>query len=248
MMYPLQLIVQISFLLLFPNLLHGTYHRRTLLSKNSSLEAEPQELKPEFQTSENRLLLPKPSIREVTSDHNELIRQAYQREVNDSIKDYYAQRKIVMDNYHARQKKIAAKFSDKFIKSAATAVAKTIKPENSEKTSPRYQDDEPWNNSNGRVFGQHRFGDRRNSSEETLVYQHNIGIGLKGLSTLNAAIEVLLDETITITCVELTPSDNSPAKVQILSGGPDYNFVKLKFTPEKNRGLTYAIKIWGVKV
>lgn len=80
------------------------------------------------------------------------------------------------------------------------------------------------------------------------MYQHNIEIGLKGQSDLNAAIEVLLDEPIRITYIELIPSKNFIATMRQLSGGPGYNYVKLRLTPEPNRGLSYTIKIWGVKL
>ncbi|XP_015112591.1 uncharacterized protein LOC107038181 [Diachasma alloeum] len=231
-MYPTQIFLNISLLscLSFP--------KNHNLTKDNRRESK-------FTALRDNLLL-KRLEREVPSDNYQLRREAYEREVNDSITDYYAQRKAVMDRYHARQKEIAEKFRGKSITSRPYVLSTTDKTKYFYETSPRPQHDAPSNNADTTALGYYRLGDCKYSSEESLVYQHNIEIGLKGESDLDAAIEVLLDEPITITCIELKPFNNSIADVQRLSGGRGFNYVKLKFTPEPNRGLSYTIKIWGV--
>lgn len=46
------------------------------------------------------------------------IKDSYERAVNESIADYYAQRKAVMDRYYARQREI----SEKFLKNVSTSM------------------------------------------------------------------------------------------------------------------------------
>lgn len=52
---------------------------------------------------------------------------------------------------------------------------------------------------------------------------------MKVKSELDAAFEVILDEAISITCVELIPySVNTTASIVLLKGGEKHHFVKIK--------------------
>lgn len=96
------------------------------------------------------------------------------------------------------------------------------------------------------MLGYHRVGERTHEENERLLYQHNLGIGLKGKSEIDAAFEVILDKQLSITCVELIPYNrNSTTTMKILKGGVKYHFIKIKLQPKENQGLSYIIKVWG---
>lgn len=130
-MHLAQLFLNISFLSSLPFPLDNSSLSENSVSKN--------------QTYSNRTLL-KILKREVMGDNYQLAREAYEREVNDSITDYYAQRKAVMNTYHARQRAIADKFTEKSTTLKPDVVSTADKMDFFHGFSPRSQDDAPSNN------------------------------------------------------------------------------------------------------
>lgn len=79
-----------------------------------------------------------------------------------------------------------------------------------------------------------------------MVYQHNLGVGLKGSSQLDATFEVVLEGAFAITVVEAFPYANTRANLSWVDGGPGSDYVKLKLRGYENEGFSYTIKVWGV--
>lgn len=90
-------------------------------------------------------------------------------------------------------------------------------------------------------------GECEHDRNDQLVYQHNLGIGLKGPSQLDATLKVNLDGLISITCVEALPYDNTTGILTWLAGGPGTDFVEINLRALENKGVSYTIKVWGIK-
>jgi len=80
-----------------------------------------------------------------------------------------------------------------------------------------------------------------------LVYQHNLRLGLISnvTSSIDTIMEVIIEGSICITCVESLRYNQTRAKVTLISAG--HGIAKLKLESYKNEGFFYIIKIWGVK-
>ncbi|KAK0170345.1 hypothetical protein PV328_010918 [Microctonus aethiopoides] len=189
-----------------------------------------------------------------------LIKDSYERAVNESIADYYAQRKAVMDRYYARQREI----SEKFLKNVSTSM-RPLKADadNSllKNNVTNILEDEIGKSSNISMIekrdespritrhehGYESQGECEHDRNDQLVYQHNLGIGLKGPSQLDATLKVNLDGLISITCVEALPYDNTTGILTWLAGGPGTDFVEINLRALENKGVSYTIKVWGIK-
>ncbi|KAG7201180.1 hypothetical protein KM043_003970 [Ampulex compressa] len=88
--------------------------------------------------------------------------------------------------------------------------------------------------------------ERWGNCEGKLVYRHNLLLGLKGNSNLDAVFEVIVQGPICITCVETMRYNETRATVSLDSGGRGYDFAKLRLKGYENEGFSYIVKVWGV--
>lgn len=79
------------------------------------------------------------------------------------------------------------------------------------------------------------------------MYQHNLLLGLKGPSNLDALFEVIIQGPVCITCVEALRYNETRATVKLDSGGRGHEYAKLRLQGYENEGFSYIIKVWGVK-
>ncbi|XP_043280048.1 uncharacterized protein [Venturia canescens] len=227
------------------------------------------------------------------------IRASYERAVNQTIQDYYAQRRAVMERYYARQREIIDKFGRKTTTESPASASTDAVPRkyqivehgpsatiaNAETTAPfpgslnesrrndsiaswvndltsadSRSDDgqtendfqsESSNNLANRadrkdIPGYYRLGEFKGSADEKIVYQHNLRVGLKGSSQLEANFEAVLEGAFVITVIEAFPYANTKAHFSWISGGPGSNSVKLKLVGYKDQGFSYTVKVWAV--
>ncbi|XP_018377228.1 PREDICTED: uncharacterized protein LOC108770243 isoform X1 [Trachymyrmex cornetzi] len=82
--------------------------------------------------------------------------------------------------------------------------------------------------------------------EGKIVYQHNLLLGLRGPSNLDALFEVIIQGPVCITCVEALRYNETRATVALDSGGRGYEYAKLRLQGYENEGFSYIIKVWGI--
>ncbi|KYQ55253.1 hypothetical protein ALC60_05878 [Trachymyrmex zeteki] len=82
--------------------------------------------------------------------------------------------------------------------------------------------------------------------EGKIVYQHNLLLGLRGPSNLDALFEVIIQGPVCITCVEALRYNETRAIVALDSGGRGYEYAKLRLQGYENEGFSYIIKVWGI--
>ncbi|XP_034935511.1 uncharacterized protein [Chelonus insularis] len=141
-----------------------------------------------------------------------------------NIDDYYFKKKAVIDRFYTRQREINDAFQNN-----SSVSRQTITTEQTPTTPPGYRN----------------LGNCSHSQKTRLLYQHNLGIGLKGSSQLNANFQVNLDSPIVITCVEAFLYNNTQGTITWLSGGPGRNYLRLNIKSSTNKGVSYVIKIYG---
>ncbi|XP_011867879.1 PREDICTED: uncharacterized protein LOC105562009 [Vollenhovia emeryi] len=88
---------------------------------------------------------------------------------------------------------------------------------------------------------------RWGTCEGSIVYQHNLLLGLTGPSNLDALFEVIIQGPVCITCVETLRYNETRATVTLDSGGRGHEYAKLRLQGYENEGFSYIIKVWGVK-
>ncbi|KYM88457.1 hypothetical protein ALC53_02940 [Atta colombica] len=82
--------------------------------------------------------------------------------------------------------------------------------------------------------------------EGKIMYQHNLLLGLRGPSNLDALFEVIIQGPVCITCVEALRYNETRATVALDSGGRGYEYAKLRLQGYENEGFSYIIKVWGI--